>query len=155
MGTGKSTVARRIAVITGQRFVDADAVIVERAGMSIAQMFEIKGEAAFRALEKEVCRDLSELTDVVIATGGGMLVDPENLTTMQETGFVVCLDASPEAIRARLSASRDRPLAENWEALLEARREAYAAIPMHVNTDQKSPDEIAQEIIALWRSESA
>jgi shikimate kinase len=155
MGTGKSTVGKRIALITGRRFVDADDVIVERAGMSIPQMFATLGEPAFRKLEKEVCRDLAGERGLIIATGGGMLVDAENRETMLHSGLVVCLDASPDVIHARLAPSMaDRPLAGDWEALLEKRRAAYAAIPTHVDTSNKTPHKTAEEIIALWRSTS-
>ncbi len=152
MATGKTTVGRQIAVQIKRRFVDADDVIVERAEMSIPEMFAVKGEAAFRALEKEVCRDLSEETGLVIATGGGMLIDAENRRIMSETGFVVCLDAAPEMIEARLSLASNRPLAGDWRALLEKRRAIYAEIPVHINTSDKTPAALAQEIIGLWRA---
>jgi shikimate kinase len=153
MGTGKSTVGKRIALITGRRFVDADDVIVERAGMTIPQMFATQGEPAFRKLEKEVCHDLAAERGLIVATGGGMLVDAENRETMLGSGLVVCLDAAPGVIRSRLAPSMaDRPLAGDWEALLEKRRAAYAAIPTHVDTSGKTPHKTAEEIIALWRS---
>ncbi len=152
MGVGKTTVGRQLAVDLDRRFVDADDLIIERAEMSIAEMFAVKGEAAFRALESEVCRDLTTEAGLVIATGGGMLVDPVNRTRMQKAGFVVCLDAPPDIIRARLDLTHERPLASNWETLYEQRRAAYAAIPVHVDTTDKPPERIAEEIIALWRA---
>jgi shikimate kinase len=133
--------------------VDAGEEIVKRAGMSIAQIFECDGEIGFRALEKQVCRDLAAERGLVIATGGGMLVDDENRQQMLETGFVVCLDASPEVISARLSFADDRPLAGDWAALLDKRRAAYAAIPIHIDTTDKTVEDIAEEIVGLWRSE--
>ncbi|MFN8562758.1 MAG: shikimate kinase [Anaerolineae bacterium] len=84
MATGKTTIGRRVALLLDRRFVDADDVIVERGGMSIPQIFATDGEAAFRALEKEVCRDLAAERGLVIATGGGMLVDPDNLARMMD-----------------------------------------------------------------------
>ena len=149
MGVGKTTVGRQLAVQTERRFVDADDLIVERAEMSIPEIFALKGEPAFRALESEVCRDLATEKGLVIATGGGMLVDPDNRALLEKSGMVVCLDAPPEIIRARLERNDDRPLAANWETLFEQRRAAYAAIPLHVDTTDKSPGEIAAEIIAL------
>ncbi len=149
MATGKTTIGRRVALLLDRRFVDADDVIVERAGMSIPQIFATQGEVAFRALEKEVCRDLAAERGLVIATGGGMLVDPDNLARMRTSGLVVCLDAVPDVIRERLALAGDRPLAGDWEALLEKRRAAYAAIPDHVDTSAGMPDEIAQQIVEL------
>jgi shikimate kinase len=154
MGAGKTTVGQRVAALLKRRFVDADDVIVERAEMSIAQMFATKGEAAFRALEKEVCRDLAAEREIVVATGGGMLVDPENRARMLQSGLVVCLDAAPDVIRARLALGEGRPLAGNWEALYEQRRAVYAEIPTHVDTSARTPDSIAQEIVRLWRTAS-
>lgn len=152
MGTGKTTVGRRLAELIGRPFVDADSEIVGRAGKTIPQIFAEDGESAFRALERQLCAELAAQTGLVIATGGGMLVDKSNLALMLASGFVVCLDASPKTIIARLGETDDRPLAKQWAALLEQRRGAYAAIPTHVNTTKKLPDEIAQEIIALWQS---
>lgn len=154
MASGKTTVGQHLAKIMGRPFVDADTEIVRRAGMPIKQIFQTQGEAAFRTLEKQVCADLAAERGQVIATGGGMLVNEENRQRMLETGFVVCLDTPPEVIKARLSASQDRPLAEDWLELYERRRAAYAAIPVHVSTGGKKPDTIAQEIMTLWQNAS-
>lgn len=155
MGVGKTTIGREIGVLLERRFVDSDDVIVQRAEATIPQIFARDGETGFRALEKEVCRDLAAQSGLVIATGGGMLIDAENRALMLENGLVVCLDANVETLRRRLSGSNSRPLAGDWETLFEQRREAYAAIPLHVDVTNKTPRKIAQEIIALWRSDSA
>jgi shikimate kinase len=155
MATGKTTVGKQVARLVGRPFVDADEEIIRRAGMSIPQIFERDGEAGFRALERQVCIDLSSERKLVVATGGGMLVDPENRRRMLSTGFVVCLDASTETIGARLAGSSDRPLASDWAALLDKRRAVYAAIPLHINTTGKTPEVTAQEIVALWQNDSA
>lgn len=152
MGTGKTTVGRRVAELTKRPFVDADSEIVVRAGKPIPQIFAEDGEAAFRAMERQLCKELSEKTGLVIATGGGMLVDEQNRNLMLASSFVVCLDANRETLAARLRSNSERPLAKNWEAILNSRREAYAAIPTHVNTTNKLPDQIAQEIVRLWQS---
>jgi len=155
MSTGKSTVGQRLAELLKRRFVDSDEVIVERTGMTIPQIFVRDGEAGFRALEKEVCGDLAAQHGLVVATGGGMLIDPENRALMLASGFVVCLEARPDVIRERLALADDRPLAGNWEALLEKRRAAYATIPVHVDTSDKTPEIVAEEIIQRWQRESA
>ena len=152
MATGKTTIGQRVAALLNRRFVDADDVIVERAEMSIPQIFALQGEVGFRALEKEVCRDLAAEREIVIATGGGMLVNPENRALMLASGLVVCLDAAPEVIRGRLELSNNRPLAADWEALYEQRRAAYATIPTHVDTSGKPPNTIAEEIVRLWQA---
>lgn len=152
MGTGKTTVGRKLALLLERRFVDSDDVITERAEATIPQIFARDGEAGFRALEKEVCRDLAAQGGLVIATGGGMLVDDENRAAMLNSGLVVCLDATADVIRERLAAATHRPLAADWETLFEKRKAAYAAIPHHVDISGKSPRIIAEEIIRLWRA---
>ncbi len=150
MASGKTTVGRELALLLNRRFVDSDDVISERAGMTIPQIFARDGEAGFRALEKQVCRELAAQRGLVIATGGGMLVDAENRATMGASGLVVCLNAPASLIRERLARSANRPLAGDWESLYEKRRAAYAAIPHHVEVAGKQPRAIAEEIIALF-----
>ncbi len=152
MATGKTTVGRRLAALLDRPFVDTDAEIIKRAGKPIADIFAQDGEAAFRQMERDLVRELAEQRGLVIATGGGMLVIPENRDLLLRTAFVVCLNAPPQVIGARLSRERGRPLASNWLELFEKRRDAYAAIPNHIDTMEKTPDQVAQEIIARWRS---
>ena len=154
MASGKTTVGRELAALIDRRFVDSDDVIVERAEATIPQIFAREGEAGFRAVEKEVCRDLAAQRNLVIATGGGMLVDPENRSAMLESGLVVCLDVTADVLRQRLRVSTNRPLAEDWEILLEKRRAAYEAISYHVDVTDKTPRAIAEEIVALWQRAS-
>lgn len=155
MGTGKTTVGKRVAARLGRRFVDTDALIAKRTGMSVARIFAEQGEPAFRALERALVLELARLSRLVIATGGGMLVDAENRERMLESGFVVCLQAAPETIAARLRRNSDRPLAANWQQLLEARAQAYAAIPEQIDTEGKTADQVAEEIIERWRRKFA
>ena len=101
----------------------------------------------FVRYETIVCQSLAAGSRQVIATGGGMLVNPSNLAMMKASGFVVCLSASPNTIRERLADFEGRPLAPNWENLLAQRQPAYAAIPYQVDTTRKTPDEVAKEIV--------
>jgi shikimate kinase len=152
MGTGKSTVGKLVAEALDIPFVDSDEEIVRRTNLTIPQIFERFGESGFRHIESVMCRWLASCPGVVIATGGGMLVNIRNLAVMSKTGMVFCLNAAPEVIRERLLSSNDRPLAANWEALYEQRRAAYAAIPNQLDTTDKSPEQVASEVIALWQS---
>lgn len=155
MGTGKTTVGQRVAELTGRLFVDTDERIVHHAGKPIADIFAQEGEAAFRLIERRMCRFYAGQRRLVVATGGGMLVDESNRKVMLASGFVFCLNATPEAIRQRLNGQGGRPLfSGDWEALLEKRRAAYAELPYQVDTTGKSPEEVAQEVVALWRSVS-
>ena len=154
MGTGKSTVGPVVAKILGWTFVDADDEIEAQIGMTIPEIFEKHGEIDFRRYESEICRGLAARHEQVIATGGGMLVDPGNRAVMQSTGLLICLVARPDVIQARLGDGEGRPLAAGWESLYEQRREAYAAIQHLLDTSSRSPEEIAREVVRLWQIES-
>jgi shikimate kinase len=154
MGTGKTTVGWQVADIVRWKFIDADEEIEARLGMTIPQIFETQGEDGFRRYESIVCRSLAARQRLVIATGGGMLVNPVNLSVMQSTGFVICLNADPKIIQARLANGESRPLAPDWRALYEQRQAAYAAIPYQIDTSNRTPDEIAIEVVQLWQRQS-
>jgi shikimate kinase len=154
MGTGKTTVGRLLAATLGREFVDMDAVIEAREGRPISQIFAAEGEAYFRQLEADLCRELAARQGLVIATGGGALVNAANLAVMAATGLVICLDCDPAALWQRIGQSEDRPmLAQNdagriarLTALLEQRAPAYARIGHHLDVTHLSPDEAARQI---------
>jgi len=152
MATGKTTVGRIVADVLRLKFVDVDSEIVKQEGQSIPKIFAAKGEPEFRQIEAELCRDLAAKSNQVIATGGGALINPDTLAAMRESGLVICLSASPEVIRARLWGETGRPLAADWEAIYERRKAAYEAMPHHVVTSGKIPEEVAKEVVTLWRT---
>ncbi|MDD9956166.1 MAG: shikimate kinase [Anaerolineaceae bacterium] len=153
MGSGKSTVGRLVAEALQRDFVDSDDLIVERAGKSIAQMFAEEGEEGFRGLESSVCQHLATQDDLVIATGGGALLDEVNRSALERGGILICLLASPAEIHRRLSGESGRPLFNgNWEALYQERLPAYQGIAHRINTDGKTPLEVAQKVVKLWRA---
>lgn len=155
MGTGKTTVGQSVAEMTGRMLIDTDERIAKQAGKSIPEIFEQDGEAAFRHIERRICRYYSGQRKLVIATGGGMLVDEGNRAVMLASSFVVCLDATKEAIRTRLAGQSNRPLFNgDWESLFDQRRAAYGAIPCHLDTSAKSAEQVAQEVVELWRQAS-
>lgn len=156
MGTGKTTVGRLTAEQLDRPFVDTDAEIAQHQGMSIPEIFAKEGEQNFRHIERRLCRFLAAQRGLVIATGGGMLVDAGNREVMLACGLVVCLTASPETIVERLKDEADeRPLLHgDWRALLEQRRAAYEAIPIQIDTSGKMPEQVAQEIVTLWQTVS-
>ena len=151
MGAGKTTVGQILARMLKREFVDMDALIESRAGMSIPQIFERQGEEAFRAMERRLIYELALRNGLVIATGGGALIDDAMRETMIQSGLVVCLNASKADIRQRLAENANRPLAAGWESLFEMRRSAYARMPFQIMTTDKSPEAIAGEIAALDR----
>ena len=115
MGAGKTCVGRRLAERFGLRLVDADHEIERLAGASINTIFEIEGEAAFRARESAVLATLLAHDGIVLSTGGGAVLDPDNRRRMRERGFVVHLMVSVEQQLARLARDRSRPLLARGE----------------------------------------
>ncbi len=157
MGTGKSTVGRLVAERLDRPFIDMDCVLEQRAGQTIPVIFATQGEAAFRQMERNLCQELAIRQGLVIATGGGTLVDMDNQAQLLASGIAICLDASPEVLLDRLRVT-DRPLLQspNPEAriqeLLASRAAAYAALPHHIDTTPLTPEETAEAIIQLWLS---
>lgn len=161
VGTGKTTVGQRVAVRLGWPFLDFDEEIVRRAGRSIPEIFARDGEAAFRAMEAALCREWSIPRGWVLATGGGTCVDPSNRRALQAGGHLFFLYAELEEVARRLARATDRPLlqlrpgetlAERLQALWQAREAAYREIPEWVDTTGRSPDEVAEEILARYRA---
>ena len=154
MGTGKTTVGRLLAGRLGRAFVDTDEVIVARAGRPIADIFRDDGEARFRAWEAAVAEELAGQRGLVIATGGRLMLDPDNAAALGATGPVFCLAAAPETIMARVAGDdAKRPLldapdaARRVQTLLQQRTAAYARF-RSVTTDGRAPEQVAGDIAA-------
>jgi shikimate kinase len=156
MGTGKSAVGRRLALRLNLEFIDMDLVIEARQHQPISRIFAERGEPAFRALERELVRELAPPAGRVIATGGGVVLDPRNIEDFQSGGLVVCLTATPDILLARVAHHRNRPLLEAEDRrqrlvdLLEQRRPLYEAITPALDTSSQTPDQIAAEIAARY-----
>jgi shikimate kinase len=112
MGCGKSSIGRRIALRLGYQFFDSDDLIVARAESSISDIFESAGEATFRKWETEVIQSLTGSSQIILATGGGAILNPLNRELFHQLGIVVWLHAEPETLFERASRSRKRPLLE-------------------------------------------
>jgi shikimate kinase len=153
MGTGKSEVGKTLARTLGYAFVDVDTEIEKRSQKTISAIFETSGESVFRRIETDVIGDISRHQRSVIATGGGAVVNPENLAALRDGGTIVCLTASIKTILHRVRGTTDRPLlkTDNPEQrireLLESRHPFYEQADIIVVTDGKSPKEISEEII--------
>lgn len=153
--TGKSTVARQISVNLHIDFADTDELIESRAGKTIPEIFATEGESVFRELESEVLREVSQWPNMVVATGGGIVLDSENRGVMQRTGAVVCLEAQPSTVLDRMQADESdatkRPLLASGDplgriaALKSSRQAAYTIADWTVNTDRLSMDEVAAD----------
>ena len=110
MGSGKTAVGRRLAALLGKEFFDSDAEIEKRTGVDIRYIFEKEGEVRFREREREVIADLTALPDVVVATGGGVILEPKNRERLAATGVVVYLETGIDTLVRRTKAGKTRPL---------------------------------------------
>lgn len=152
MGTGKSAVGRRLAGRLGRRFVDMDGVLETRAGKSITRIFAEEGEPYFRRLERSLVQELAQEQNLVIACGGGVVLNPDNLSDFGRSGLVVCLTAAPDEILRRVGASQHRPLLQDGDKsarirdLLKTRQPLYAAIPCQIDTTGLAPDDVADKV---------
>jgi shikimate kinase len=152
MGTGKSTIGRIVADLIQFGFVDTDALIEELLGRSISDIFAREGEAAFRQYEKRALQSLALRRDIVIAAGGGLVVDPANMASLKTHALVFWLVASPETIWERVQTQTHRPLLQGPDplskirALLEAREPAYRQADVFVHSALRCPKEVAQQI---------
>jgi shikimate kinase len=153
MGTGKTAVGKKLAERLHMEFVDLDAQIEERMGMSIGEIFHQFGEGYFRRLEKEVVSELFEHEGLVLATGGGVVVDNENLIRLKEMGDMVHLRANPEVIFNRTKDGHHRPLLEKENRqnhigqFLSERMKYYTEADLEIDTSDLSIDGVVEEII--------
>jgi shikimate kinase len=153
MAAGKSVVGKRLARRLKRRFVDLDQAIEAREGMSVAAIFGRKGEPYFRGLEKRLLRELLERNEQVIATGGGAVLDEDNVRLLKRRAVLVCLTAQPETLLKRSGGGKERPLLQGEDrrrriaALLRQRETSYAKADYSVDTDELSVDEVVEKIV--------
>lgn len=157
MGAGKTTIGIKIAELTGRRWYDTDGLIVDKYG-KISDIFEYYGEAHFRKLETELVKDLVKQDNLIVSTGGGLVLKNENNELLKRNGKIVFLRATLDTLSVRLQVDKDRPLlhtaAENIQDRLAKLMKERAPIYEHVadyivEVDNKTPEQIAKEIIAL------
>ena len=153
MGTGKSTVGHLIANKLNRTFVDTDELIVEKAGMEIKEIFNKQGEHYFRALEEVILKQIVSRNDLVVSTGGGIIVKPNNIEIMKNSGILITLIAAPEIIYERVKNCKDRPLldvdnpTEEIKRLLFSRASYYIKSHYIIDTSVSTPAETVDEII--------
>jgi len=153
MGTGKTTIGRALAGQLKRDFIDMDVELEARAGKPIPRIFAEDGEPAFRRRERDLVVELSRRGNLVIAAGGGIVLNPDNIRDFSATGHVICLKAAPDEILRRVSGSSHRPLLEQGDKgarirkLLAARQPLYDAIPAQVDTTGKTIAEVVAEVL--------
>jgi shikimate kinase/3-dehydroquinate synthase len=161
MGTGKSSVGAEVAARMERDFLDMDALLEAEFGKPVSAIFAEEGEEVFRAAEAQLAQRLGEASNLVIATGGGALVNPHNRAALAQHGVIVCLTATVDEILARLGEASGRPLlAGDDEArrtrvrdLLHQRRHAYAAIAHQVDTTNRTLGEVAALVVEAFAAD--
>ncbi len=161
MGTGKTSVGRLVADQLRFDYLDTDELIQTQTGRSITDIFTKDGEPAFRALEQKIVEELAVRAKTVIATGGGLPVNPVNLASLKTHSLVVCLWSSPEKIWERVRYQSHRPLLHDEDPqakireLLAAREPFYKQADVLLNTDVRSVREVAQQVVHQFRLETS
>lgn len=121
MGAGKSTIGRHLAAVTGKRFLDTDKEIERNTGAEIDLIFELEGEPGFRKRESRVLEQLAAMKGIVLATGGGAILEPDNRALLKHEGIVVYLTAAPEILVKRTARDKKRPLLQTDDRLTRIR----------------------------------
>jgi shikimate kinase len=153
MGTGKTAVGRELARLLDRKLIDVDSEIEKSQRMTINEIFRRSGEQKFRELETGMLRTISKIHNVIIATGGGAILKQENRDILGENGIVICLTAKPETILRRTGDNSDRPLLqvenpiEKIRELLNFRNPFYGKADIMIDTEGKTPLQIAEEIM--------
>ncbi|MCF8009776.1 MAG: shikimate kinase [Clostridiales bacterium] len=153
MGTGKTAVGWHLANRLRRKMVDTDSNIEELTGKSILEIFKKNGSLRFRSEEKLQVKRLYGQKNLVISTGGGMVLDSENVQLLKENGVLICLTASPEVISERVKSKNKRPLLQNGKVketvqqLLEDRAGYYDIAELTVDTGEGSINETVDKII--------
>jgi len=157
MGSGKTTIGRRLSERLSLDFFDSDHEIVNTTGVSIDHIFDVEGEKGFRARESDVLKKLCNMANIVLATGGGAVILEENRELMKKASSIIYLSSSVDQILRRTAMSKTRPLLEKSNNrrktitdIVEARDPLYREVSSHIiNTNGKKLNEVIDEIIEV------
>ncbi|MGN6733766.1 MAG: shikimate kinase [Candidatus Binatia bacterium] len=155
MAVGKSAIGRTLAKKLRRRFVDLDRVIERAEGRKVREIFEHKGEAYFRQLEKQALAEVLEKNNQIIATGGGVILDDQNLQILREKALLIGLSAEMDVLLARAGDATKRPLLqgsnrrETIEDLLRQRAARYAQAHVIIDTSNLTVDQVVKKIISM------
>jgi len=157
-GTGKSVVGKLLAQKLNRQTISMDAEIVKKAGMSIPEFVAQNGWPKFRDLETEVARELAARESIIVDCGGGIIERPENIPALRTNGVIFWLQASVEVIVNRIADGTERPaltegktFTEEVTEVLERRTPLYSEASQYtVNTDDMTPEQVADSILAIW-----
>ncbi len=160
MAVGKSAVGRNLAKKLRRRFIDLDRLIEKAEGMKVREIFAQKGEPYFRQAEKRVLKEVLDQPGQVIATGGGIVMDDENLTLLREQTLLVGLTGSTEALLSRVGKNSKRPLLKGGdlrdrvEELLKQRQGRYAQAHVTFDTSELGIDQVVEKIVQTVNTEN-
>ena len=158
MGTGKTTIGKRVAGKLEMEYLDVDDLIEEEGGRTISEIFSLFGEEYFRGLESRMVKKVSQDENKVIATGGGVVLRKENMDNFRRHGILICLTARPEVILERTKKEHHRPLLEAAypltiiKELLAYRVSFYAQADYSLDTSDLTVDEVTEEVIRLYEA---
>lgn len=162
MGSGKTAVGRQVARLVALPFVDSDHEIEQQTGADIPLIFEREGEAGFRRREREAIARLTSQTGIVLATGGGAVLDADNRRNLRERGWVVYLETSVAQQAERAGRTRNRPMLGNADPqqrlaeLMELREPLYREIAdFTASTTRKRVRGVAEQVVQAWRAAAA
>lgn len=161
MGTGKTAVGEELAKRLSLKFLDLDDLIEEKEKLKIMDIFAQKGEPYFRRLEKEMVKGVCQKKGLVVACGGGVVLDKENVKNLRKTGTIVCLSARPEVILERTKGYTYRPLLnvedpeKKIKELLKFRAPYYAQADYTINTSDLGVEEITRKIIEIIKRDQS
>lgn len=157
MGTGKTSIGRLLANRLGRPFIDSDKKIEHECGMAIRDIFATYGQAFFREKEKNVIAKIARYKNSVIATGGGVVLNPENVSRLRSNGVLITLTASLEVIVERTARRSNRPLLEQADRvktiakLLQERAGLYDQGDFIIDTDHNTPQQVVDAILVFLR----
>ncbi|WP_164919101.1 MULTISPECIES: shikimate kinase [Acutalibacteraceae] len=160
MGSGKTTIGGLLAGRTGRTFIDMDQWIEQREGCTVPEIFARYGESRFRRLEREASRELSLRTGIIIATGGGTIINPDNAWELRSGGTIIMLDASLHSVRTRLQGDLTRPLLRKkdggraMEQLYQERLPVYRGRSELIVPADGSPEQTADLVLKALQPNS-
>lgn len=160
MGVGKSLIGRQVSRVLKMDFIDSDQAIEQEAGMPIAKLFETRGEAAFRQMERAFIESGHAPEGTVVSCGGGLPVQPGMADLLRGKGLVVCLFASAETVLERTLGNPKRPLlnvenpAERIRQLMAEREPVYKACGIGISTEGRPVSDIVGNIVRVYRREA-
>ena len=159
MGTGKTVVGEKLASELGFKYIDTDTLIESEAGRSIPDIFQHEGEKKFREYESEAISIITHLKNYVISTGGGAVMNEQNINNMKKAGLVACLEARPEVIYERTRHDDNRPLLQTPDPrkkirmLLKIRDSQYKKADCAIDTSDLTVDQVVGKILSEWEKE--